>query len=88
VARVFITRRFQRSYESLDPPVQKRVHRALDRIQENPRRGRALIGPLAGEYAFRVGAYRVIYRYQAGDELVWVLTVRHRSDVYRKRKGG
>lgn len=88
MARVFITRRFQRTFESLDAPVQKRVHRALERIQENPQSGRALTGPLAGEYSYRVGAYRIIYRYQAGDDLVWLLTVRHRSDVYRKRKQG
>jgi len=86
MARVFVTRRFQRSYEALDPPVRARVRAAIEEIRTNPRVGKALTGPLTGEFSLRVGAYRIIYTHEPAEDTVWLETVRHRRDVYRKRK--
>jgi mRNA interferase RelE/StbE len=45
------------------------------------------MGPLQGElqglHAARVGAYRVIYEIDEGQQLIAVLDVDHRADVYR-----
>lgn len=86
MARVFVTRRFQQSFEALDPSVQTRIRRALEEARANPRIGKALSGPLAGEFSHRVGAYRIIYTHLPGQDVVWLETVRHRRDVYRRRK--
>lgn len=50
MARVFVTRRFQQSFETLDPPIQARVSTALEGIRVNPHLGKALTGPLSGEF--------------------------------------
>ncbi|MBI3998340.1 MAG: type II toxin-antitoxin system RelE/ParE family toxin [Armatimonadetes bacterium] len=86
MARVFVTRRFQQSFEARASPVQGRVRAALEKIRTNPRVGKALTGPLSGEFSLRVGAYRVIYSFDPDEDTVWLETVRHRRDVYRRRK--
>lgn len=86
MARVFVTRRFQKSFEALDPRVQARVRKALEEIRTNPRVGKALTGPLTGEFSLRVGAYRIVYTHEPAEDTVWLDTVRHRRDVYRRRR--
>ncbi len=52
----------------------------------NPQRvGKNLRGELAGRYAARRGAYRVVYRIDEASRRVVVLRVEHRADVYRPR---
>lgn len=86
MARVFVTRRFQQSFEALDPSIQTRVRAALEKIRANPRIGKALTGPLSAEFSYRVGAYRIIYTHSPAEDAVWLETVRHRRAVYRRRK--
>lgn len=86
MARVFLTRRFQKSFEALDPSVQTRIRKALEEIRTNPRVGKALTGPLAGEFPLRVGAYRIIYTHVPDEDALWLETVRHRREAYRGRK--
>lgn len=86
MAQVYVTRRFQKSFEALDPPVQARIRTALESIATNPRKGKALTGPLEDEFSFRVGSYRLIYSFDPAADAVWLETVRHRRQVYRRRK--
>lgn len=81
--RLFLTRRFQTSFEKLDPKMKKRVKDALLRIQEDPGAGKKLTGDLSGDFSLRVGDYRIIYTTEAQD--VWIETVRHRKDVYKRK---
>ncbi len=69
----------------LDRPVQARIFRYLrERIAtpEDPRRfGKALRGPRAGFWRYRVGDYRVICRIEDEAVVVLVVAVGHRSRV-------
>lgn len=47
--------------------------------------GKPLQRELSGYWAARRGAYRVIYRMDSDPELVTVVRIDHRSDVYRPR---
>jgi len=86
MARLYLTRRFQKSFEALDPPVQERIHAALEGIATNPRKDKALTGPLEGEFSLRAGSHRIIYVFDPTADTVWLETVRHRREVYRRRK--
>ena len=86
MARVYLTRRFQKSFEALDAPVRERIRAALEGIATNPRKGQALTGPLEGESSFRVGSYSIIYSFDPTADVVWLETVRHRREVYRRRR--
>lgn len=53
--------------------------------RDNPyRAGKQLQPPLADRYSARRGTYRVIYRIDDQQLTVTVLTIRHRSDAYRR----
>ena len=48
--------------------------------------GKPLKGIFRGLFRYRCGDYRVIYSIDRRDELLTVLTVGHRKDVYRRTK--
>jgi mRNA-degrading endonuclease RelE of RelBE toxin-antitoxin system len=47
--------------------------------------GKPLQGELLGYWSARRGAYRVIYRLDLDEQVVTVIRIEHRSDVYRGR---
>lgn len=56
------------------------------RLAETPGRvGRPLRLDLAGLHAARLGDYRVIYRIDDTVNVVRVVSIDHRADVYRRR---
>jgi len=55
-------------------------------LSENPQRpGKALRLDFAGRYSARRGDFRVIYEIDVDANLVTIIAIDHRSDVYRPR---
>lgn len=55
-------------------------------LLENPRRvGKALKRELAGTYAARRGAFRILYEIDDTEHRVTVIRIEHRADAYRPR---
>lgn len=55
-------------------------------LADNPARvGRALRFELEGSYSAHRGDYRIIYRIDDETRVVFILTIEHRADVYRRR---
>lgn len=67
----------------IDPQVRQRIRAAIALLGENPRppSAKALHGRPG--FRVRVGDYRLIYTVDDGILLVVVITLGHRSDVYR-----
>lgn len=82
--RVELSRSAAKELRRLDRSVQTRVVAALALLRDNPRPPtvKALTGH-PGLLRVRVGDYRIVYRVQEDRLLVLVLTVGHRSSVYR-----
>ena len=60
------------------------VEFAYGDLAENPRRvGKALSRELEGRFSARRGPYRLIYTIDEEKQIVGVLRVDHRADVYR-----
>jgi mRNA-degrading endonuclease RelE of RelBE toxin-antitoxin system len=58
----------------------------LGPLTEAPMRvGHPLRGDLAGLWAARRGAYRIVYELDEAERAVLVLRIDHRADVYRPR---
>jgi mRNA interferase RelE/StbE len=54
-------------------------------LAEDPHRvGAPLRAPFAGQWRARRGQYRVLYRLDETDQIVYVLDIDHRRDVYRR----
>ncbi len=77
----------KRQLKKLDRSTAQTLLRYLNRLlleAEDPRqRGKALTANLAGLWRYRVGNYRVICQIEAGQLVLLVLQIGHRSEVYR-----
>ena len=83
---LLLTRDAERFYKKADPPLIKRLNRCFDQLQENPYEHpniKRLKGPLAGNFRYRVGDWRVIYTIEEEAKQVIVLLIVHRSGAYR-----
>lgn len=82
------TKKADKAFGRLDRSTAKRVADALEDIArlDDPRsRGKALAGPLAGLWRYRVGNHRVVCDIEDDVLVVLVVDVDHRSGVYRRR---
>lgn len=55
-------------------------------LASNPQRvGHALRFELEGRHSAHRGDYRIVYRIDVAHRIVFILTIDHRADVYRRR---
>ena len=73
--------------KKLDKPIQERIRKYVKNLRElsNPRmRGEALTGNLSEFWKYKVGDYRLICRIQDDKLIVLVVSIGHRSKIYRQ----
>lgn len=83
--KVVLSREAQRFFERCDSVVARKLTRCFESLEANPRAGnnvKALKGPLAGSYRYRVGDLRVVYSLNDRAFTVSVITIAKRGDVY------
>ncbi|MDI6026406.1 type II toxin-antitoxin system RelE/ParE family toxin [Corticibacterium sp. UT-5YL-CI-8] len=73
--------------EKLDPQTRQRIRSFIETrlaVLDNPREaGKALKGPLATFWRYRVGDYRIICDVQDDRLVILVVMIGHRRDIYR-----
>ncbi len=69
-------------FRKLDRPVRERIAKKLHDVAKDPRRYLTRLATVQA-YRLRVGVYRVIVDVDWEREMVHVLTLGHRSAVYR-----
>ena len=72
--------------EKLDKPVRTQIEKYLDKLAalDDPRqRGKGLSGQRAGQWRYRAGDYRIICELHDDVLVVLVLSIGHRSKVYK-----
>ncbi len=60
-----------------------RIIKKMEYLEEHPYEGKPLVGNHKGEFSLRIGAYRLVYEMDVTHRVLYVLTVKHRRDVYR-----
>jgi mRNA-degrading endonuclease RelE of RelBE toxin-antitoxin system len=80
---LYLTKTFQKRFSKLPKTIQNKIETALKEIYLDPYSGKRLLGELEGEFSFRVGTYRIIYCINE-QENIWIETVRHRKNAYRR----
>ena len=75
----------RRQLRKLDRPVQVRVLRRMEKLENQPRPKTAetLKGTTETVYRVREGDYRIIYTIEDDRLIVLVVRIGHRSEVYR-----
>ncbi len=72
-----------KSISELPKNIQLKIISSFDRIKQNPISGIRLHGELKDYYKFRVGDYRIIYRFTSKESLVQIVKIEHRQGVYK-----
>ena len=81
--RILAKPRAQKALDDLSLPEQERVSAAIDDLAENPRPAGCRKMKSENAWRIRVGRYRVIYEVDDPSQVVVLLHVGHRKDVYR-----
>lgn len=84
MTKLYLTNTFQNKFQKMPKNIQGGIEETLRDISINPYAGKRLMGELEGEYSYRIGRYRIIY-FVDGKQNIWIETVSHRKDVYRKK---
>jgi mRNA interferase RelE/StbE len=73
----------RRDLDALEPAILKRLKPKILALRASPRPQGA--SKLTGDegYRIRVGDYRVLYRIDDKDQVVYLYRIKHRKDVYR-----
>src|SRR3990167_587869 len=61
----------------------KAVSEAINELKESPFIGKPLTRELTKKYSYRIGVYRLIYKIHKRDKKVSILSVGHRSTIYK-----
>lgn len=77
----------RKQINKLDFPIRKRIldwfARNIDGCEDPKRFGKGLTANRTGSWCYRIGTYRAIARIYDDKVIVQVLTIEHRSVVYR-----
>ncbi len=83
--RVEFTKKSRKQFDNLDNSVKIRIKKAVEeKLIKNPGKElQPLLGEMGGYYKFRVGDYRLICHKENDALIILVLTIGHRSAVYK-----
>jgi len=79
---VSYTRSAAKAIRKLDAQTRSQVRAAMDRLREDPLRGKPLQLTLKGLRSWRTGEWRIVYRVTHDRLEVLVVAVGHRREVY------
>ena len=82
--RIQFVRSAAKAYSRLDPVLQRRVDRELNRLKEMPRHAGVIRLQSADElYRVRIGDLRLLFSVEDQILLVLIVKIGHRGSVYR-----
>lgn len=77
----------ERFIKSLKKGEQTKLFNVIDELSESPRLGKELVGRLSGLRSRRIGIYRIIYRIEEAQLVIFVLRAGYRKNIYSKNIG-
>ena len=86
IYKVQLARQAEKTLDRLDRVTEKRIRDRLEELSINPfdpRLSNDVIMEEGKKYS-RVGDWRVIYRLEAENRVIFVTAIQHRSKAYRK----
>jgi mRNA-degrading endonuclease RelE of RelBE toxin-antitoxin system len=86
VFEVKLTPQAERAYRHLDATTRSRVDRVLAELEQGAfshRNIRALHGPYAGSLRYRLSGWRIVFRVDHAQRVVWIEAITTRGGAYR-----
>ena len=81
--KLIIAPQAQRELKKIPKRYQYSIRLLLRELKENPSIGKKLRRELAGKFSIKVGVYRIIYKVNEENKIIYVSTAGHRSTVYK-----
>ncbi len=73
---------FQKRFRKFNKDDREKILRAVNRIIENPMKGKPLRYNLKGLFSERLEKYRIVYKIEKN--IIFFVTIRHRKEVYER----
>jgi len=83
--RVVLLPKAEKTFARADAPLARKLAKGFESLENNPLRHpniKPLTGPLKGLFRFRAGDYRIVYQINVAQEIVYVVRIAHRKEVY------
>jgi mRNA interferase RelE/StbE len=81
---IVLSRDAARTLEKATPAMRRRLVAALERLRSKPYSGKTLRGELEGLFSLRIGGMRAVYGVDTKKNIVVVLAIGPRGDIYKK----
>lgn len=81
--KFLLAKKADKQFKKLPLKIHIKMSLALRQLKQNPIAGAKLGGELGDSYKFRVGDYRIIYKFDAKESKLEVLKIEHRQGVYK-----
>ena len=76
----------EKDLRRLPAAVAQRARRGIERLADDPRAGKPLVGELVSFWSYRVGDYRIVYEIRQEEIVVLIVMVGNRRDVYERAR--
>ncbi len=73
----------RKELKNLTKAYQLSIGRIFEELKDDPFLGKVLKRELTGRFSYRIGLYRIVYKVNKTDKIIYILTVGHRSRVYQ-----
>jgi mRNA-degrading endonuclease RelE of RelBE toxin-antitoxin system len=80
--RVRLSPKAKRQLKNLSKQDKISIGEIIEDIKDNPLVGKALGRELTKKYSYKIGVYRVIYKINDKDQIIYVLKAEDRGKVY------
>ena len=80
---IIFTRQAEKSFLKLPQSAQRKISKAIEKIEQQPLIGEKLAGEFAGQLKIYAWPYRVIYLFLAKEGVVTILEIGHRQGIYK-----
>lgn len=81
--KAYLYNNVEKSLKRLPKLVTERFYNTLDLLKNNPLAGIPLKGTLKGYRKYRIGDYRIVYRYQSKEKTLIIYRIESRQGVYK-----
>ena len=81
--RIIISPKANKGLKTLAKVYRKGVVESIDSLKEDPYLGKPLVRELTGNYSYKIGVYRIIFKINEEDNTVYIISAGHRATIYQ-----
>ena len=83
---ILVSHEAEKYYKKQDRKTKRRLNQCLDQLAHGPLFGshiKRLHGELEGRFRYQVGELRIVYEVQVKEQIVNIIAIKTRGDVYK-----